>query len=259
MAVRIAICNRKGGTGKSTVSVNLAAGLAEQGFRVLILDLDSQSHCAAGLGITPTAPFLHDIFRHAQATIKQATIEQAIRLTDYPGLWIAPADPSFEHSQAGNNSLVLNQCLNDASLDEKYDVILMDTPPSQDQLLMNALMAAHWVIVPFVPQFLSYQGIKQLVRLLHNVKNSDNPRLQLAGFLPTMASSTMRHHRQIMEEVSRHFGRERILPAIRTDIRLADAFATGQPVIGFAPRSRAAEDFSQLSRCISERLCAQAR
>lgn len=254
MAVRIAVCNRKGGTGKSTVSVNLAAGLAEQGFRVLILDLDSQSHCAAGLGVHPTAPFLHDIFRNPQASI-----EEAIRLTDYPGLWIAPADASFEHSQAGNHSLLLNQRLNDAAMDEKYDVILMDTPPSQDQLLMNALMAAHWVIVPFVPQFLSYQGIKQLVRLLHNVKNSDNPRLQLAGFLPTMASSTMRHHRQIMDEVSRHFGRDRILPAIRTDIRLADAFATGQPVIGFAPRSRAAEDFSQLSRCISERLCAQTR
>ena len=140
------------------------------------------------------------------------------------------------------------------SCDERFDVVLMDTPPSQDQLLMNALMAADWVVVPFVPHFLSYQGIKQLVRLMHSVKLSNNPRLQLAGFLPTMASKTMKHHKAVMEEVSRHFGRDRILPAIRTDIRLADAFSKGQPVIGFAPKSRAAEDFSVLSQCIGERL-----
>lgn len=252
MAVRIAICNRKGGTGKSTVSVNLAAGLAEQGFRVLVLDLDSQSHCAAGLGVKPSPPYLHDIFHDPDACLRDA-----IRLTDYPGLWLAPADPAFDHGRAGTDDLILNRQLTAQEADAHYDVIIMDTPPSQDQLLMNALMAAHWVIVPFVPHFLSYQGIKQLVRLMHTVKTSDNPKLQLAGFLPTMASSTMRHHKKIMEEVSRHFGQDRILPAIRTDIRLADAFATGQPVIGFAPRSRAAEDFSQLSRCISDRLTSQ--
>lgn len=248
MAVRIAICNRKGGTGKSTVTVNLAAGLAEQGFRVLIIDLDSQSHCAAGLGIKPTAPFIHDLFSLS------TPITDSIRLSDYPGLWIAPADPTFDHNQAGDNELRLNEALDQENLDQNFDVILMDTPPSQDQLLMNALMAAHWVVVPFVPHYLSYQGIKQLVRLMHSIKLSHNPRLQLAGFLPTMASSTMRHHKAIMEEVSRHFGNNRILPAIRMDIRLADAFSQGQPVIGYAPKSRAAEDFSKLSQRISERL-----
>ncbi|WP_300426621.1 ParA family protein [uncultured Thalassolituus sp.] len=253
MAVRIAICNRKGGTGKSTVSVNLAAGLAQQGLRVLVLDMDSQSHCAAGLGVPVRPPYLHDIFRRSDITLSDA-----IRTSDFPGLSLAPADPNFDHGMAGADQLLLSHHLASESLDSQYDVILIDTPPSQDQLLMNALMAAHWVIVPFVPHFLSYQGIKQLIRLMHGIKTTENPQLQLAGFLPTMASTTMRHHKKIMEEVGRHFGKDRILPAIRTDIRVADAFATGQPVIGFAPRSRAAEDFSQLSRCISERLQEQA-
>ena len=249
MAVRIAICNRKGGTGKSTVSVNLAAGLAEHGFRVLIIDLDSQSHCAAGLGIKPSAPFIHDIFRGDHQALNDSIV-----LSDYPGLWLSPADPTFDHNNAGENQLQLDEVLQQSGIDDRFDVVLMDTPPSQDQLLMNALMAADWVVVPFVPHFLSYQGIKQLVRLMHSVKLSSNPKLQLAGFLPTMASKTMKHHKAVMEEVSRHFGHDRILPAIRTDIRLADAFSKGQPVIGFAPKSRAAEDFSVLSQCIGERL-----
>ena len=84
MAVRIAICNRKGGTGKSTVSVNLAAGCAEHGFRVLIIDLDSQSHCAAGLGIKPSAPFIHDIFGG-----NPEALNESIVLSDYPGLWLS--------------------------------------------------------------------------------------------------------------------------------------------------------------------------
>lgn len=249
MAVRIALCNRKGGTGKSTVTVNLAAGLAENGFKVLILDLDSQSHCALGLGLKPEAPYLHDIFTHADITL-----QDCLTLTDHPGLWLAPANPVFNHSEVGDDPLQLSRALSTAQVDQKFDVILMDTPPSQDGLLMNALCAAHWVVVPFVPHVLSYEGIKQLVRLMHKVKTRHNPELELAGFLPTMANRTMRHHKAIMEDVRRHFGAERILPAIRSDIHLADAFVSGRPVIESAPRSRAAEDFSLLSRCFSERL-----
>ncbi|MEK9711725.1 MAG: ParA family protein [Thalassolituus sp.] len=241
MAVRLVICNRKGGTGKTTVSVNLAAGLANTGLKVLLLDLDSQGHCSSGLGIKARDNFIHDIFYK-----NDANFVASLRRTDIPNLWLCPADPNFDHSQGRLDPHRLSHVIESSGVDDAFDIIIMDTPPSLDMLLRNALLAARWVIVPFVPHYLSYEGVKQLVKLMYDIKKTENPDLQLKGFLPTMASQTKRHHRKIMNDVASHFGAQRMLPPIRCDIRLVDAFATGEPIQIFDPGSRGANDFGAL-------------
>jgi chromosome partitioning protein len=247
----IAISNRKGGTGKTTVSVNLAAEFAARGLRVLLIDLDSQGHCAVGVGVQRKTgeASVHRLF-----VDPQATLSEAIRPTPVENLWLAPADPLFDHGSGERNDLRLRNAIVDEALAERFDLLIVDTPPSLDALLVNALQAASRVLVPYVPHYLSYEGVRQLVRVLFRIMTRDNRSLKILGFLPTMAAEHIRQHRAISAEVGRQFGAHRVLPAIRNDIRLAEAFAAGQPIRLYAPRSRGAVDFAQLAAHLAEAL-----
>lgn len=251
MAVTLVISNRKGGTGKTTVSVNVAAELAALGRRVLLIDLDSQSHCAVGLGIKVSrgSPTVHDIFRRTQARL--ATVVQA---TAFANLSLAPADPLFEHGEGLRDEGLLKRALSEDEIAENFDVVILDTPPSHDILLLNALTAANWVVVPYLPHPLASEGARQLMRVLFKVISGANQQLKLAGFLPMMANEHIRIHRTINGDVARQFGAARLLPAIRNDIRLAEAMGAGKPIRYYAPQSRGAEDFAQLGAHLDQ-LC----
>jgi len=244
----IAISNRKGGTGKTTVSVNLAAELAALGRRVLLIDLDSQGHCAVGLGIKATKgeASAHRIFLEPEAPLAPV-----VRPTAYENLWLAPADQLFEHGSGTRDQLRLARALADEEIARKFDVVVVDTPPSLDYLLLNALTAANWVLVPYVPHHLSFEGVRQLMRMLFKVMTHDNPQLKILGFLPTTAHEHIRQHRAVTGEVSRQFGAHRVLAGIRNDIRLAESFAAGKPVRYFAPKSRGAQDFAELASSLA--------
>ncbi|MBK1719075.1 ParA family protein [Thiocystis violacea] len=248
MARVIAISNRKGGTGKTTVAVNLAAELAALGKRVLLVDLDSQGHCAAGLGVKVEkgAPTAHTIFLDPQATLTEA-----VRETTYPNLALAPADQLFEHGSGPRDEQRLAQALARDDIATAFDLVLLDTPPSLDHLLLNALTAAHWVLVPYVPHHLSFEGMRQLMRVLFKTMSGSNPRLKILGFLPTMAAEHIRQHRLVTGEVSRQFGAPRVLAGIRNDIRLAEAFGAGKPIRQYAPKCRGAEDFAALAATLA--------
>jgi chromosome partitioning protein len=251
MAVTIVVSNRKGGAGKTTVSVNLAAELAALGLRVLLVDLDSQGHCAVGVGIkvgrgTPT---VHDIFR---STV--ARLGAAIQPTVFDNLSLLPADPLFEHGEGLRDEGLLRRALAEEEIATKFDVVILDTPPSLDTLLLNALTAANWVVVPFVPHPLSSEGVKQLMRVLFKIISATNQQLKLAGFLPMMGNENIRIHRTVTGDVSNQFGASRLLPFIRNDVRLCESFAAGKPIRYYAPKSRAAQDFAQLGAFLSQ-LC----
>lgn len=241
----LAISNRKGGTGKTTVSVNLAATLAQQGLRVLLIDLDSQGHCAVGLGLTPTQgmPTVHDLFTNADAQLGAAITPTAL-----PTLWLAPSDPRFDHGSGVRDDTRLRRAIADEALENRFDLIVIDTPPSMDALLMNALLAATRVLVPYVPHPLSFDGLRQLVRALFPIMTKQNRTLKLLGFLPTMIAEHIRQHRDTSGKVNNEFGAERGLPGIRNDIKLAEAFGVGQPICLYAPRCRGAEDFETLAQ-----------
>lgn len=241
----IAVANRKGGAGKTTAAVNLAAELAARGKRVLLVDLDSQGHCAVGLGLRPArgAATAHDLFRQPARPLSAGMLATSI-----DGLWLAPADQSFEHGDAGRDPLRLARALNEPAVRDGFDVVLIDTPPSLDGLLINALSAADWVLIPYVPHPLSFEGMRQLTRLLFKVMAGSNPSLKIMGFLPVTAAEHVRQHRAVTRNVAGQFGANRVLAGIRSDIRLAEAFAAGKPVRQYAPSCRGAEDFAALAQ-----------
>ncbi|MDR9096145.1 ParA family protein [Burkholderia multivorans] len=247
----MAIANRKGGTGKTTVAVNLAAEFVARGLRVLLVDLDSQGHCAVGLGVKPDrgGPSVHHLFVEPTATLAQALLPTAI-----DGLWLAPADPRFDHGLGERNDLRLRTALATEAFAERFDLVLIDTPPSLDALLMNALLAAHFVLVPYVPHPLSFEGVRQLVRALFPIMTRTNRALKILGFVPIMAAEHIRQHRAVSGQMSQDFGAPRVLPGIRNDIRLAEAFAAGQPIRIYAPKSRGAADFAALAAKVAGRL-----
>jgi chromosome partitioning protein len=247
----IVVSNRKGGTGKSTVAVNVAAELAARGRRVLLIDLDSQGHCAVGLGVkvSAEAPSVHRLFTDPTARLADAIIETAVA-----NLWLAPADPRFDHGTGSRNDQRLREAIAAEGLAERFDCIVIDTPPSLDALLMNALLAATRVLVPYVPHHLSFEGTRQLIRALFPVMTRHNRALKILGFVPMMAAEQVRQHRTVNGSVSHEFGATKLLPPIRSDIRLAEAMAAGQPIRAYAPKSRGAEDFAALAAEIVARL-----
>jgi chromosome partitioning protein len=252
----IVVTNRKGGTGKTTTSVNIAAEFAAQGRRVLLIDMDSQGHCAVGLDVAPArdAPTIHNLFMSAESLLTDAVYPTA-----WPNLHLVPANPLFEHGSGGGDPTRLASALRDEGLTEQYDLIIIDTPPSLDSLLMNALCAARRVLVPFVPHHLSGEGMRNLARVLFRVAADLNPELKLLAFLPVMLDRRVGLHRSITEGVAHQFGRGRLLTGIRSDIKLAESFARRRPIRSYMPDCRGSEDYALAVREIGERLTALAQ
>ena len=251
----VVVTNRKGGTGKTTTSVNLAAEFAAQGRRVLLIDMDTQGHCAVGLDCAPEkdAPTVHGLFLFGDSRLTDA-----IYPTAWPNLHLIPANPLFEHGSGGGDQMRLARALHDEGLTERYDLIIIDSPPSLDDLLMNSLCAAKRVLVPFVPHHLSGEGMRSLARVLFRVVSDSNPGLKLLAFLPVMLDRRIGQHRSVIEGVARQFGQGRLLSGIRTDIKLAESFAHRKPVRAYMPGCRGAEDYALVAREIGERLAALA-
>ncbi|PKU26613.1 ParA family protein [Telmatospirillum siberiense] len=247
----LSVSNRKGGSAKSTTVVNLAAEWAAGGRRVLVIDLDTQGHAGLGLGIeaTKSMPGVHDVFRD-----RGADIAPVIVATAWPNLWCAPADPLYDGADARFDAVSLRRQLRRPEM-AAYDVILLDTPPSLDLILTNAMAAADGVLIPFLAHALSAEGVKQLSRLFYKMVTTVNPDLKMMGLLPVMASPRIGHHRAVIADIGRQFGADRILRPIRTDIQLAAAFAARKPIRHFAPRCRGALDYFLLADELASSWC----
>lgn len=243
--ITLAVTNRKGGSGKTTTAVNLAAELAARGQRVLLVDADSQGHCALGLGVSVPAHkgSVHDLFRESQVTGAELVVPSR-----QPGLDLIPADTRFDGQLPYQDKNLLAQALR--PLQKEYDVVIIDTPPSADCLLINALNAATGVLIPLVPQVLGSAGVRQLSQLFYQVASQGRPDLKLMGLVPIMCDRQVPSHARVLTELSLTFGNQRILRGIRTDIRLAEAFGAGQPIREYAPRSRGAMDYFMLAETL---------
>jgi chromosome partitioning protein len=243
----IALCNQKGGVGKTTSTINLGATLAEYGRRVLAIDFDPQGALSAGLGV-PT----HDvttIYDLLLGSVKDAS--SAIIPTGVPNLDVIPAniDLSAAEVHLVNEvareqilSRVLRQVVND------YDVILIDCQPSLGLLTVNALTAAHGVLIPLECEFFALRGVALLVETIDKVRDRLNPAIKLDGILATMYDGRTLHAREVLERVVDAFGDNVLETVIGRTVKFPDASVAGAPITTFAPDHAATEAYRQLAR-----------
>jgi len=239
----LAITNRKGGSGKTTTAVNLAAEWGRQGHRVLLIDLDSQGHAAIGVGCRAarrSEEHVHQLLHRPELALMDV-----VQLTPIRNVCLAPANTDFCAQELPVS--ILKQALQSEAVAMAFDRVVLDTPPTMDSVLISALVAAHSVLVPFVPHHLSAVGVRQLAKLFYKVATLHNPDLRLLGLLPIMMDRKLKLQQRVMADLGQQFGRERILRGIRSNIKLAEAFEAGEPIFSYAPRSSGAMDYQLMA------------
>jgi chromosome partitioning protein len=237
---RLAIFNHKGGTGKTTTSVSIAAGLADRGLRVLLVDTDSQGNVSISLGAKADKTLYHVLVMGVRPQ------DAAIRVR--PNLDLVASNETLAAAElylAGrqNRDRILRERL--APGFEGYDVVVLDCSPSLSLMNQNALVAADGIIVPVACDFLSLVGVRQVIKTVKNVNALLHHPVEIYGVLPTFFDARARICRDSLDALKEHFG-ERVMPSIRTATRLKEAPAQGQTIFEFAPDSNAAEDYRRI-------------
>src|SRR5271155_3769584 len=237
---RLAIFNHKGGTVKTTTSVNLAAGLADRGLRVLLVDTDSQGNVSVSFGAKADKTLYHVLVMGVRPQ------DAAIRVR--PNLDLIASNETLAAAElylAGrqNRDRILRDRLMPGF--DGYDVVLLDCSPSLSLMNQNALVAADGIIVPVACDFLSLVGVRQVIKTVKNVNALLHHPVEIYGVLPTFYDARARICRDSLDALKEHFG-ERVLPPIRSATRLKEAPAQGKSIFEFAPDSNAAEDYGRI-------------
>ena len=247
MAITYTFANQKGGVGKTTTAINLAANLAVRGKRVLLVDVDPQANATSSLGVDKAAP----IYSIYHALVDGVPIDQIVMLTKRLHLDLVPSAPTLAGAEVElvdeeKREYRLANAL--APLAERYDYIFVDSPPSLGLLTVNALVAANAVIIPIQCEYLALEGLSQLIHTIQLVQQSLNPRLRIAGMAMTMYDSRTHLALQVVEQVAKHFPELIFHTVVPRSVRIAEAPSYGEPLVSFDPKSRGAQAYEELTK-----------
>lgn len=252
----LAVANQKGGVGKTTTAISLAAALTERGCRVLLVDLDPQGNASSGLGLRPDA----DAATVYEVLLEGATVEDVAVPTAIEDLFLLPANlelagAEVELVSAFSREMKLRLALE--PIRDQVDLVIVDCPPSLGLLTVNALSASDGVLVPIQCEYFALEGLGALRRNVDLIRTQLNPRLRLAGIVMTMLDARTRLAQQVVDEVRGHFGALVFDAQIPRSVRLAEAPGFGAPITSFDPASRGAAAYRRLAAEVLERERAQ--
>ena len=248
----IAIANQKGGVGKTTTSVNLAAALGILEKKVLLIDADPQANATSGLGIDveSVTEGTYQVLEHS-TSVKNATVK-----TDTPNLSLIPAHIDLvaieiELVDKEQREYMLQKAI--APVKDDYDFILIDCAPSLGLLTLNALTAADSVIIPIQCEYFALEGLGKLLNTVKSVQNIHNPNLDIEGLLLTMYDSRLRLSNQVVEEVQKHFNEMVFQTIIQRNVKLSEAPSYGENIISYDASSKGAENYLSLAHEIIQK------
>ena len=249
----IAMCNQKGGVGKTTTTINLGAALAELGRKVLLVDFDPQGALSVGLGIRPNDL---DITIYNLLVERGHDIRDVIQHTRSENLDLIPANIDLSAAEVQLVGEVAREQILARALRpvmDDYDVIIIDCQPSLGLLTVNALTAAHGVFIPLECEFFAMRGVALLVETIEKITDRLNPRLQVDGILATMYDGRTLHSREVVKSVVDHFGDRVFHTVISRTVKFPDASLAAEPITSYASTSAAAAAYRQLARELNAR------